>query len=187
MKGEVRQIGGLEGGGLILGEDGNRYSFLLHEWKADHVPVIGTPVEFVATDGIATQVHPHPAASPPVEIPAFEIPPSNASLFAGIGKLPGGSWLRIDSRGTIRESRYWDAWDHVTPLDRDTEAGARSLDLEHVAPLVDEDHPGGHRATTAKRSGESALSHSPVTRLSAIAAVAPGPQVTPWASCPQHR
>jgi hypothetical protein len=63
VKGEVRQIGGLEGGGLILGEDGNRYSFLLHEWKADHVPVIGTPVE----------------------IPAFEIPPSNASLFAGIG------------------------------------------------------------------------------------------------------
>jgi hypothetical protein len=85
VKGEVRQIGGLEGGGLILGEDGNRYSFLLHEWKADHVPVIGTPVEFVATEGIATQVHPHPAALPPVEIPAFEIPPSNASLFAGIG------------------------------------------------------------------------------------------------------
>ena len=89
----------------------------------------------------------------------------------------------IDQSAALKE----EAMAHVTPLDRDTEAGARPLDLEHVAPLVDEDHSGGHGATAAKRSGESALSHSPVTRLSAIAAVAPGPQVTPWASCPQHR
>ncbi len=85
MKGEVRQLGGLEGGGLIMGEDGNRYSFLLHEWKAAHVPVVGTAVDFVAADGVASEVYPLPNAPLPVELPAFEIPPSNASLFAGIG------------------------------------------------------------------------------------------------------
>ena len=75
----------------------------------------------------------------------------------------------------------------VVLLDRDTEPLARAFHLEHVAPRVDQDDPAGHGTTAAKRSGDRAGSHSPETRLSAIAAVAPGPHVMPWALCPQHR
>ncbi len=77
--------------------------------------------------------------------------------------------------------------DRVVPLDRDPEAVARALHLEHVAPRIDQHHPTGHGTTAAKRSGDRAASHSPETRLSAIAAVAPGPQVMPWALWPQQR
>ena len=77
--------------------------------------------------------------------------------------------------------------DRVALLDRDAEAVACALHLEHVAPRIDEDHAPGHGTTAAKRSGDSAGSHSPDARLSATAAVAPGPHVMPWALCPQHR
>src|SRR6202158_4808251 len=43
--------------------------------------------------------------------------PAPETLFEGIRKLPGGTWIRVDSDGQIRAQRYWDAWDHVTPLE----------------------------------------------------------------------
>jgi asparagine synthase (glutamine-hydrolysing) len=48
---------------------------------------------------------------------SFLTTPAPDTLFEGIHKLPGGTWLRVDSDGQIREQRYWDAWDHVTPLE----------------------------------------------------------------------
>jgi asparagine synthase (glutamine-hydrolysing) len=48
---------------------------------------------------------------------SFLATPAPDTMFEGIHKLPGGSWLRVDEDGQIREQRYWDAWDHVTPLD----------------------------------------------------------------------
>src|SRR5205809_3071195 len=47
---------------------------------------------------------------------SFLTTPAPETLFEGIGKVPGGSWLRVDGTGAIREHRYWDAWDNVTPL-----------------------------------------------------------------------
>ena len=37
-------------------------------------------------------------------------------MFAGIHKLPPGSFLSIDSDGHRYEERYWDVLDHTTPL-----------------------------------------------------------------------
>jgi asparagine synthase (glutamine-hydrolysing) len=48
---------------------------------------------------------------------SFMTTPAPETLFEGIRKLPGGTWIRVDSRGGITEQRYWDAWDHVTPLE----------------------------------------------------------------------
>ena len=48
---------------------------------------------------------------------SFITTPAPETMFEGIHKLPGGCWLRVDASGHIRERRYWDVWDHVTPLD----------------------------------------------------------------------
>jgi asparagine synthase (glutamine-hydrolysing) len=40
---------------------------------------------------------------------SFLTTPAPDTLFAGIHKLPGGTWLRISSDGTVTEKRYWDA------------------------------------------------------------------------------
>lgn len=47
---------------------------------------------------------------------SFLTTPAPQTLFQGIKKLPGGTWLRIKSDGQIREHRYWDVWDYTTPL-----------------------------------------------------------------------
>jgi asparagine synthase (glutamine-hydrolysing) len=47
---------------------------------------------------------------------SFLTTPAPETLFSGIRKIPGGSWLRVSAAGEIREQRYWDVWDHTTPL-----------------------------------------------------------------------
>ncbi|MGK7873266.1 MAG: asparagine synthase (glutamine-hydrolyzing) [Xenococcaceae cyanobacterium] len=47
---------------------------------------------------------------------SFLTTPAPQTLFEGIKKLPGGTWLRISEEGQIREHRYWDVWDYTTPL-----------------------------------------------------------------------
>ncbi len=47
---------------------------------------------------------------------SFLTTPAPDTLFAGIHKLAGGTWLRIRPDGSIRESRYWDVWDHTRPM-----------------------------------------------------------------------
>lgn len=47
---------------------------------------------------------------------SFLTTPAPNTLFSGIHKLPGGSWLRVSDAGEIREHRYWDVWDHTKPL-----------------------------------------------------------------------
>ena len=54
--------------------------------------------------------------------------PSPNTLFEGIQKLPPGTWLRINDRGDLRSSCYWDVWDHTRPLVGSTE----SQIAEHV-------------------------------------------------------
>jgi asparagine synthase (glutamine-hydrolysing) len=38
----------------------------------------------------------------------FTASPAPQTLFAGVMKLPAGSWLRVDQRGHIEQGRYWD-------------------------------------------------------------------------------
>lgn len=47
---------------------------------------------------------------------SFLTTPAPQTLFDGIRKLPGGTWLRVTRNGDIREQRYWDVWDHTDPL-----------------------------------------------------------------------
>jgi asparagine synthase (glutamine-hydrolysing) len=47
---------------------------------------------------------------------SFLTTPAPQTLFDGIRKLPGGTWMRVKEDGTITEHRYWDVWDHTSPL-----------------------------------------------------------------------
>jgi len=53
---------------------------------------------------------------------SFLTTPPPQTLFDGIKKLPGGTWLRIDANGEMREERYWDVWDYTSPLVNTSEA-----------------------------------------------------------------
>jgi len=47
---------------------------------------------------------------------SFVTTPAPDTMFAGIQKLPPGSFLTVDSEGGCREQKYWDVLDHTTPL-----------------------------------------------------------------------
>jgi len=61
---------------------------------------------------------------------SFLTVPAPKTMFAGIRKLPPGTWLRIAADGSMREERWWDAWDAVSPLSgvSEDEISARVLD-----------------------------------------------------------
>jgi len=52
---------------------------------------------------------------------SFLTTPAPNTLFEGIKKLPGGTFLRVNEDGTTQEHRYWDVWDHTTPLNNVSE------------------------------------------------------------------
>ena len=53
---------------------------------------------------------------------SFLTTPAPQTLFAGIKKLPAGTWMRVTANGHIEERKYWDVWDHVSPLTTQSEA-----------------------------------------------------------------
>ncbi len=61
---------------------------------------------------------------------SFLTTPGPETLFKGIKKLPGGTWLRVRADGTTQEHRYWEVWDHVSPIEdlSDEEIAERVLD-----------------------------------------------------------
>jgi asparagine synthase (glutamine-hydrolysing) len=46
----------------------------------------------------------------------FMTTPAPQTLFQGIRKLPGGTYLKVTADGDTQECRYWDVWDHTQPL-----------------------------------------------------------------------
>jgi asparagine synthase (glutamine-hydrolysing) len=46
----------------------------------------------------------------------FLAAPAPQTLFDGIHKLPPATWMRIRADGSVLEQRYWDVWDHTSPL-----------------------------------------------------------------------
>jgi asparagine synthase (glutamine-hydrolysing) len=52
---------------------------------------------------------------------SFLTSPAPQTLFAGIRKLPPGTWMRLDADGRQTITRYWDVWDHVHPLPTESE------------------------------------------------------------------
>ncbi len=47
---------------------------------------------------------------------SFLTTPAPQTLFAGIHKLPPATWMRISADGFVTQQRYWDVWDHTSPL-----------------------------------------------------------------------
>jgi asparagine synthase (glutamine-hydrolysing) len=47
---------------------------------------------------------------------SFLTTPAPQTLFAGIKKLPAGTWLNMKENGQIQMKRYWDVWDHTMSL-----------------------------------------------------------------------
>jgi asparagine synthase (glutamine-hydrolysing) len=62
---------------------------------------------------------------------SFLTTPAPNTLFKGVKKLAGGTWLRIDANGDVEERRWWDPWDHTSPLVgvSDEEISGRLIDL----------------------------------------------------------
>jgi asparagine synthase (glutamine-hydrolysing) len=52
---------------------------------------------------------------------SFLTTPGPQTLFAGIDKLPAGTWLRIDEDGRRTTRRYWDVWNDVEPVTGESE------------------------------------------------------------------
>lgn len=52
---------------------------------------------------------------------SFLTTPSPMTMFEGVHKLAGGTWLCVSEDGTMREHRYWEVWDHVEPLVNESE------------------------------------------------------------------
>jgi asparagine synthase (glutamine-hydrolysing) len=61
---------------------------------------------------------------------SFLTTPAPQTLFKGIRKLAGGTWLRVSAAGDVREERWWDVWEHTAPLDGvpEDEIAARLLE-----------------------------------------------------------
>jgi asparagine synthase (glutamine-hydrolysing) len=47
---------------------------------------------------------------------SFLTTPAPDTLFAGIRKIPNGTWLRVRENGDIKEHRYWDVLDYASEL-----------------------------------------------------------------------
>lgn len=67
---------------------------------------------------------------------SFLTTPAPQTLFDGIKKLPGGTWLRVTEDGQVQEHRYWDVWDHTSPLINLHEAEIAERILEELRTAV---------------------------------------------------
>ena len=67
---------------------------------------------------------------------SFLTPPAPQTLFAGIKKLPAGTWLRVTAHGDIEQRKYWDVWDHTTPLTTQSEAEIAEQVLDTLRTAV---------------------------------------------------
>lgn len=66
----------------------------------------------------------------------FLTTPAPMTLFEGIGKLRGGTWLRIRGNGDIYEHRYWDVLDNTRPVSDMTEADIKDRILGSLRSSV---------------------------------------------------
>jgi asparagine synthase (glutamine-hydrolysing) len=67
---------------------------------------------------------------------SFLTTPAPQTLFDGIRKLPGGTWLRVRADGQVTEQRYWEVWDHTQPLTGVAEDEIARLLLDELRTAV---------------------------------------------------
>lgn len=101
MRGQVIDVDGISGDGLISGDDGLRYSFVASASRA--AVRTGDQVDFVANDGVAT------------DIMRLGGDPAPAAFIQGQGRSgtsQGIDWSQLfwSAEGRIRRSHFWAAW-----------------------------------------------------------------------------
>lgn len=57
MRGQILSVDGASRTGLVLGNDGNRYSFAGADWRGQKAPLAGNEVDFVADGGTAREIY----------------------------------------------------------------------------------------------------------------------------------
>lgn len=67
---------------------------------------------------------------------SFLTTPAPQTLFEGIKKLPGGTWMRVKENGQIYDHCYWDVWDQTAPLDNASEVEITELILDELRESV---------------------------------------------------
>ena len=67
---------------------------------------------------------------------SFLTTPAPQTLFDGVKKLPGGTWIKISENGDIRKERYWDVWDYTSPLFNVSEEEIARLLLDELRSAV---------------------------------------------------
>lgn len=67
---------------------------------------------------------------------SFLTTPAPQTLFKGIRKLAGGTWLRVTAAGDLREERWWDVWEHTDPLTEASEEEIAARLLEELRTSV---------------------------------------------------
>jgi asparagine synthase (glutamine-hydrolysing) len=67
---------------------------------------------------------------------SFLATPAPRTLFRGIRKLAGGTWLRVRADGTTEERRYWEPWDDALELEGETEAAIAERVLDELRTSV---------------------------------------------------
>ena len=77
---------------------------------------------------------------------SFMTTPAPETLFEGIRKLPGGTWIRVDSRGGITEQRLLGCVGSRDPVRRRQRAGNRGTNPRRIAH-------GGQTAQSQRRPG----------------------------------
>jgi uncharacterized membrane protein YhaH (DUF805 family) len=104
MRGEVIDVNGISGDGLISGDDGARYTFTA---SSSRVAVrVGDKVDFVGNDGVATDIMKLAgSAAPRAEFGSMH-------TSAPMARSRGIDWSTLlwSGEGRIRRSHFWAAW-----------------------------------------------------------------------------
>lgn len=101
MRGEVINVDGISGDGLISGDDGLRYAFVAAASRG--AVRVGDKVDFVPNDGVATDIMRLGGDPGRTEFGAM---PARSAASGGID----WSALFWSAEGRIRRSHFWAAW-----------------------------------------------------------------------------
>ncbi|MEA3010017.1 MAG: hypothetical protein QOJ91_1709 [Sphingomonadales bacterium] len=70
MRGQVLGVDTRTGDGIVIGDDGRRYSFKPLDWAARGEPAVGLEVDFETHESRALSIFPVPGSAPPPVAPA---------------------------------------------------------------------------------------------------------------------
>lgn len=101
MRGEVINVDGISGDGLISGDDGVRYTFVAASSRTGLR--VGDKVDFIGTDGVATEIMGLGGA------PAFSTGQGYAGAAASTAGYDFGQAM-FSFDGRLRRSHFWISW-----------------------------------------------------------------------------